>query len=95
MGYNLLNFSKKWPYLKYASDGKSKIHFITTESHPIFWNCSIYHGYIENDKVYGSDGKLIRDLKDGPIQPTEATKIFQGDTLNKSIFNLIVMRCPT
>ncbi len=83
-GYNLITFEKKWPYIKYASDGKSKIHFTTTESHPIFWGCSIYHGYFENEKVYSSDGKIIRDLKDGPIQPTEATKIFQGDTLNNA-----------
>ncbi len=81
-GYRMINFEMEWPYLKYASDGKSKIHFTTTESHPRFWDCSIYHGYFENGKVYQSDGKLIRDLKDGPIHPTEATKIFQGDSLN-------------
>ena len=83
-GYNLVNFEKRWPYIKYASDGKSKIHFITTESHPIFWGCSIYHGYFENEKVYGSDGTFIQDLKIGPIHPTEATKIFQGDNLNNA-----------
>ena len=54
-GYNLIAFEKNWPYVKYASDGKSKIHFITTESHPIYWDCSIFHGYIENQKVYTSD----------------------------------------
>jgi len=73
-----------WPYVKYASDGESKIHFVTTESHPRFWDCSIYHGYFENGKVYRSDGTLIRDLKNGPIHPTEATKIFQGDSLNNA-----------
>ena len=83
-GYNLLTFETRFPYVKYASDGKSKIHFITTESHPIFWGCSIYHGYVENEKVYGSDGTFIQDLKNGSIQPTEATKIFQGDTLNNA-----------
>jgi hypothetical protein len=81
-GYRMINFEKQWPYVKYASDGESKIHFVTTESHPRFWDCSIYHAYFENGKVYTSDGKLIHDLKDGPIHPTEATKIFQGDSLN-------------
>lgn len=83
-GYNLMTFEKNWPYVKYASDEKSKIHFITTESHPIYWGCSIYHGYFENDKVYTSGGILIRDLKEGPIQPFEATRIFSGDTQNNA-----------
>ncbi len=83
-GNNLVTFETRFPYLKYASDGKNKIHFITTESHPIFLGCSIYHGYIEKEKVYTSAGKLIRDLKEGPIQPFEATKIFQGDTLKNA-----------
>ncbi len=82
-GYNLIH-KTRFPYLKYASDGKSKIHFITTESHPVFMGCSIYHGYIENEKVYGSDGTLIRELKDSPIQPSEVTNIFKGDTLNNA-----------
>jgi hypothetical protein len=83
-GNRMINFELQWPYAKYASDGESKIHFVTTESHPRFWDCSIYHGYFENGKVYTSDGKLIRDLKDGPIHPTEATKIFQGDPMNNA-----------
>ncbi len=83
-GYRMINFETQWPYVKYASDGDSKIHFVTTESHPRFWDCSIYHGYFMNGKVYTSDGTLIRDLKDGPIHPTGATKIFQGDSLNNA-----------
>ncbi|MBK8503415.1 MAG: BNR-4 repeat-containing protein [Saprospiraceae bacterium] len=83
-GYHLMTFEKKWPYLKYASDGVSKIHFITTESHPKFWECGIYHAYFENDKVYDSYGKLIGDLTEGPVQPTEATRIFKGDDQNNA-----------
>lgn len=83
-GYRLISFETDWPYVKYASDGESKIHFVTTESHPRFWDCSIYHGYFMDGKVYRSDGTLIRDLTDGPIHPTEATKIFQGDSLNNA-----------
>jgi hypothetical protein len=79
-GYRMIAFETQWPYPKYDSDRESKIHFVTTESHPRFWDCSIYHAYFEDGKVYTSDGTLIRDLKDGPIHPTEATKIFQGDS---------------
>ena len=81
-GNRMITFETQWPYPKYDSDGESKIHFVTTESHPRFWDCSIYHAYFENGKVYRSDGTLIRDLKDGPIHPTEATRIFQGDSQN-------------
>ncbi len=83
-GDKMITFEERWPYVRYTSDGKNKIHFITTESHPRFWDCSIYHGYFENGKVYRSDGTLIRDLKEGPIHPTEATRIFQGDSLNNA-----------
>lgn len=83
-GYRFISFETDWPYVKYASDGERKIHFVTTESHPRFWDCSIYHGYFMDGKVYRSDGTLIRNLKDGPIHPTEATRIFQGDSLNNA-----------
>jgi len=83
-GYKMISFEKSWPYVRYASDGKTKIHFITTESHPRFWNNSIYHGYFESGKVHNSNGNLIGDLKDGPIHPTEATKVFQGDSVNNA-----------
>jgi hypothetical protein len=83
-GYEMIFFEKKWPYVKYASDNKSKIHFITTESHPKFWKNSIYHGYFEDGKVYRSDGNLICDLRDRAIHPTEATKVFQGDSANNA-----------
>ena len=83
-GHHFLTFEKKWPYVKYVSDGEQKIHFITTESHPIFWGCSIYHGYFEGGKVFDSYGKLIRDLTEGPVNPVELTKIYQGDSLNNA-----------
>ncbi len=83
-GFKMISFEKSWPYVRYTSNGKTKIHFITTESHPRFHNNSIYHGYFENGKVYRSDGALIRNLKDGPVHPAEATKIFQGDSVNNA-----------
>ena len=50
------------PYLKYASDGISTIHFITTEDHPRAFDNSIFHGFIRMGKVYGSDGKELHVL---------------------------------
>ncbi len=83
-GYKMLWFEENWPYVRYNSDGKTKIHFISSESHPRFWDNSIYHGYFENGKVCNSAGNLIGDLKDGPVHPTKLTKIFQGNSVNNA-----------
>ena len=47
-GGQLLAFPGR-PYVKYTTDGKLRIHFITTEEHPRYYNNSIYHGYIKTD----------------------------------------------
>ena len=78
-GGRLVTFEGR-PYVKYTSDGVSKIHFITTEHHPRDFNNSIYHAYFENGKLYRSDGSFIKNLSDGPMQPDEGTKIFAGDS---------------
>ncbi|MFC1632587.1 BNR-4 repeat-containing protein [Patescibacteria group bacterium] len=71
------------PYVKYADDGKSKIHFITTESHPRDYvepeGNSVYHGYIENDKIYNSYGEELGDLGVG-VQYSQLTKVFEGSS---------------
>ncbi len=71
------------PYLRYASDGQDRIHFITTEEHPRYYNNSIYHGYIERGKMYGSGGKLIGNLsqkQETNLKPFDFTSIYDGDS---------------
>ncbi|MBN2031256.1 BNR-4 repeat-containing protein [bacterium] len=80
-GGHLIAFDGR-PYVKYISDGKNKIHFITTEHHPRNFNNSIYHAYIENDTLFQSDGSFIKALSDGPMSPSDGTRIFAGDSLN-------------
>src|SRR5690606_32206522 len=60
-GGRLFTFEGR-PYVRYASDNNSRIHFITTEEHPRHYNNSIYHGYIEAGKVYQTDGTLVGPL---------------------------------
>lgn len=68
------------PYVKYASNNKDTIHFVTTEAHPQEWTgTSLYAGYIKGGAIYKSDGTLIQKLSDGPIKPEQLTKIYQGD----------------
>ena len=48
-------------YVKYASNGKDRIDFITTEHHPRDFNNSIYHGYVKDGKIHRSDGTVLKE----------------------------------
>ncbi|MFQ5810524.1 MAG: BNR-4 repeat-containing protein [Armatimonadota bacterium] len=68
------------PYVKYASNARGTIHFVATEAHPAaYTGTSIYHGFICGGYVFRSDGRPIRALRDGPVEPAEMTRIFRGD----------------
>lgn len=74
-------------YLRYASDGKSRIHFITTEEHPRHHNNSIYHGYYEGGNLYRSDGTLVGPISrtaNSPFKPTDFTMVYDGDVSTRS-----------
>ena len=67
------------PYVKYASNNLDTIHFAFTEAHPdrpIF--TSLYHAYYKAGNLYTTAGKFVRKLADGPIHPSEATKVYDG-----------------
>ncbi|MBZ5513629.1 MAG: BNR repeat-containing protein [Acidobacteriia bacterium] len=73
------------PYLKYAFDGKRTIHFIATEDHPRNYDNSIYHGFVRDGKMHGSDGKVIAKLStstEASLAAWDLTKVYQGDPDN-------------
>jgi len=73
------------PYMKYAFDGDSTIHFVVTEDHPRNFDNSLYHGFVRDGEVYRSDGKPLGPLATGTdtqVNAWELTKIFQGDPDN-------------
>jgi len=73
------------PYVRYAFDGKKTIHFITTEDHPRNYNNSVYHGFLRDELLHFSDGKVVAPLsKSGDTKVTawELTKVFAGDADN-------------
>lgn len=58
------------PYVKYASDGHSRIHVLTSNRHPRNYDNSIFHGYVENDRLHRSDGTVIdNNVLDSNAQP--------------------------
>lgn len=73
---------KHRPYVKYASNGKDTIHFLFTEGHPRNFDNSIYHAFYRDGWICDSGGKKIKKLEDGPIAPSQATRIFSGDPNN-------------
>lgn len=85
-GGRLLAFEGR-PYLRYTSNHTDKIHFITTEEHPRHYNNSIYHGYIEGEQVYGSDGKRIGRLSEDEttdLTPQRFTQVYDGDASTRT-----------
>ncbi len=80
------------PYLRYASNGVDRIHFIATDHHPrnLVTN-SIYHGYVECQRdgygVYRSDGTRLGDLSTDTTSPYKAsdfTTLLAGNTVSPS-----------
>ncbi len=68
------------PYVKYYSDGKSRIHFVFTDGHPrIEPTNSVYHAYYEKGKFYKTDGSLIRDIENIPFEPGDASTIYRSN----------------
>jgi hypothetical protein len=71
---------KHRPYVKYASDGRGRIHFAFTEGHPRDFDNSIFHGALTKGELRRSDGSLVRRLAEGPIRAGEATLVYAGDS---------------
>jgi hypothetical protein len=73
------------PYLKYAYDGEGTIHFVMTEDHPRNYDNSIYHGFLRDGTIHGSDGARFARLSeatDAPLNAWDLTRVFQGDPDN-------------
>ncbi len=70
------------PYVRYASDGRARVHMLYTEGHPRDFNNSVYHIYYESGRLHRSDGTPIRALTEGLRDPTEGTRVFAGDPNN-------------
>ena len=56
------------PYVKYASDGTSRIEFLYTDAHPdeVVSN-SLYHAYYQAGGLYMTDGTFLTNLTDAPL----------------------------
>ena len=56
-------------YYKFCDNGKDRIDFICTESHPRDTLTSIYHGYISNGMSFRSDGTVVDSNLNDTVAP--------------------------
>jgi hypothetical protein len=68
-------------YHKFKANGIDRIDFIATEQHPRDYNNGVYHGYIQNGKIYNSFGVEMDDTIFDQDAPTteDFTPIFIPD----------------
>ena len=73
------------PYVKYASNVRDEIHFITTEDHPRAYDNGLWHGIVKvidgGLQITQSDGSPIGPLsteQTTSIKPTDLTPVFTG-----------------
>ncbi|MCH2134172.1 MAG: BNR repeat-containing protein [Phycisphaerales bacterium] len=65
------------PYVRYAADN-SKIHFMASEQHPRDADNSIWHGYLQDGKLYRSGGEVVGFLGSDPPRVEDYTPVFEG-----------------
>jgi hypothetical protein len=66
------------PYVKYYSDGKSKIHLIFTDGHPeVEPQNSVFYCYYENGAFWRADGSQICTLEQLPFTPQDASLVYK------------------
>ena len=66
--------------MRYASNGRDKIHFISTNRLPRDFPNSVYPGYVSNGQLFNTDGTLMdTNLFDNTaVAPNELTPIFNN-----------------
>ena len=64
------------PYVKYYSDGESKIHILFTDGHPhVEPTNSVYYAYYEDGAFYKADGQQICTINEIPFESKDASII--------------------
>lgn len=71
------------PYVKYYSDGVSKIHIVFTDGHPRNeLTNSVYYAYYEKGFFWKADGTAICSIDQLPFEPKDATVVYKADEQN-------------
>ncbi len=77
------NDTNNRPYVKYASNGKSRIHLVFTDGHPRDEPTnSVYYAYYENGAFYKVTGEKIATLQTIPFEQKDATYVYTSNEKN-------------
>ncbi|CAG4988462.1 hypothetical protein DYBT9275_00086 [Dyadobacter sp. CECT 9275] len=80
------------PYVKYYSDGKSRIHLIFTDGHPNAEPLnSVYYCYYEKGAFWRADGSKIANMDQLPFHPSDASIVYKAtaETGKAWIFDIV------
>ncbi len=67
------------PYVKYHSDGRSKIHLLFTDGHPNNEPLnSVYYCYYEKNAFWRADGTQICTIDNLPFHPEDASVVYKA-----------------
>ncbi|MBX3253878.1 MAG: BNR-4 repeat-containing protein [Chitinophagaceae bacterium] len=81
------------PYVKYHSDGRSKIHLLFTDGHPNNEPLnSVYYCYYENNAFWRADGTKICAMDELPFHPEDASVVYKAtpETGKAWIFDIAI-----
>ncbi len=68
------------PYVKYYSDGQSRIHMVFTDGHPrVEPTNSVYYAYYENGAFFKASGEKICTIDELPFEPKDASVVFTSN----------------
>ncbi|MGI8924192.1 MAG: BNR-4 repeat-containing protein [Fimbriimonadales bacterium] len=67
------------PYMKVATDGRARMHFLATDGHPISEPTnSVYHFYYEMGAFFRADGTQIATIHTLPVRPENCDLVYDG-----------------
>jgi len=67
------------PYVKVASDGQGRMHFLATDGHPRNEPTnSVYHFYYESGAFFRMDGTQIATVDTLPVRPEDCDVVYDG-----------------
>ena len=75
-------FNKKnRPYVKYVSDGISKIHMVFTDGHPSEEPLNgVYYAYFKGGAFYSANGQKISSIENLPFEIKDASVVYAPET---------------
>lgn len=67
------------PYVKYATDHKSRIDFLFTDGHPRDGDVSVYHMYYKDGAFWQTNGQAIGAFANAPVKIKTVNKVYDAE----------------